>query len=160
MCIRDRLRGVNGALCSVTCDSGSHHVTLGLELLELLFLDPVVGNSDNDDDADGDDDGCAINPAVGPAILVDTDRHGGHGSNAQDSHNGIIEALDDHITDGSDGSLQWNILSVSINSRVKKLKLNLEEYLSRARNLPQLAPKRQQGTPAQPLMHSRARKTP
>ena len=115
----DELRGIDGALGPIAVYPSGHNVTLGLELLKLLLLDIVVGDSNHDDDADGDDDGGTIDPAMGPAVLVDADCHGGNGSHAQDSHDGIVEALDDHITDGPDGSLQRNILSVSINSRVK-----------------------------------------
>ena len=127
----DKLRGINSFLLSITDNSGCHNITLGLEFLELLLLDPVVGNSDNDNDTDGNDNGGSIDPTMGPAIFVDSDSHREDSCHTKDSHDSVIKALDDHITDGPDSSFQWNISSISKQrGRVSIPKLKMRKYLS------------------------------
>jgi hypothetical protein len=80
--------------------------------LELFLFDPVISYSDNHNDADGNNNGGTVDPTMLPAILVDTDCHRKDSSNAQDPHDSVIEAFNDHITDGSDSSFEGNVSSI------------------------------------------------
>ena len=67
------------------------NITALHELLEFGFLGEVVGNGDDHDDDDGDKDGHAIDPANGEAIVVDADRSGHDGGDAEDPGRTLYE---------------------------------------------------------------------
>ena len=96
----NKFLSIKGHYLAVTSNSGGSDILLGLQFLELLLLDIVVGGVDGQNDSNGDENGYAFNPSLGDTFVDDTEDEGYGGGSDEDLEDEVFEVFDEQLPEG------------------------------------------------------------